>query len=108
MTYDLNYEGFEDYLLERTVDIGDDVRGDYVHYIFRFDNHYGASIVKGYGTIGYSMDLWELAVVWFLPWSNSDKYDLIYSTPITDDVIGCLDDERVRELLKQIKDLKGR
>lgn len=108
MTYDLNYEGFEDYLLNRTVDIGDDVRGDYVHYMFRFDNNYGASIVKGYGTYGYADDLYELAVVWFLLGDESDEYILTYSTPIADDVVGYLDDERVRELLRQIKDLKGR
>lgn len=107
MTYDLNYEGFEKYLLNRTVDIGDDVRGDYVHYIFKFDNNYGASIVKGYGTYGYADDLWELGVVWFM-FGDENKYHLTYSTPITDNVIGYLDDEEVRELLKQIKELKGR
>lgn len=75
-----------------------------VQYIFRFDNDYGASVVKHGGSYGYHVDMWELAVIRFKNSSN-DSWDLTYDTPITDDVIGFLNDEEVRDLLKKIKGL---
>ena len=95
----LNYEGFEDYLVksfERTLLGG-------VSYIFRFPNNYGASVVKTIISYGHEDDLWELAVI---KWWCDDEWDLDYDTPITDDVIGYLTDERVRELLEEIKGLE--
>lgn len=67
----LNYEGFEEYLVERedsSTRIGlRKLPG--VRYVFRFENNYGASVVKHLGSYGYDEDLWELAVVRF------GKYD---------------------------------
>lgn len=67
----LNYEGFEEYLVERedsSTRIGlRKLPG--VRYVFRFENNYGASVVKHLGSYGYDQDLWELAVVRF------GKYD---------------------------------
>ena len=68
----LNYEGFEEYLVERedkpTMNCNfEEAPG--VRYVFRFENNYGASVVKHLGSYGYDEDLWELAVLRF------GKYD---------------------------------
>lgn len=92
----LNYEGYEDYLLVRT-----DREFGGIQYVFKFDNGYGASVVKGFSTYGAADDLWELAVLHF----DGDEWSITYNTPITDDVIGYLTDEEVGEYLEQIKNL---
>lgn len=102
MIYDLNYKGFEQNLLFRRDDLC--IPFDRVQYIFRFGNNYGASVVKGHGTYGYERDLWELGVIYFYR-PDKNNYHLTYDTPITDDVEGYLTDEKVRELLKRIKEL---
>ena len=102
MTTNLNYEGFEEYLLFKN----EENIGEYyerVHYVFRFKNDYGASVVKGRGTYGYNEDLWELAVLSFD--NRSDEYYLDYDTPITNDVLGHLTDDEVGDLLARIKEL---
>lgn len=93
----LNYKEFESYMVEVNNVF------DGVQYIFEFENHYGASVIKHFGSYGHEADLWELAVM-KLNDKNGEWY-LNYNTPITDDVIGRLTDEEVRKLLKQIKEL---
>ena len=52
MNFKLNYEGFDNYLLGKGfIDGG-------VHYVFRFENGYGASVIKAYWTYGGMKDLW--------------------------------------------------
>lgn len=75
---------------------------DGVQYIFKFDNGYGASVIKTPYSYGGRSGLWELAVMKFY---EDHGWHLCYSTPITDDVIGHLKDEDVMEYLKQIKEL---
>ena len=131
----LNYEGFEEYLVEREdspTRIGlRKLPG--VRYVFRFENNYGASVVKHLGSYGYDQDLWELAVIRFRKYgelcieyfenhgcdeeleelldviesdeAEDDVYILTYDTPITDDIEGHLTDEDVRNLLARIKEL---
>lgn len=53
----LNYEGFEEYYITHGPKL------DGIQYIFRFENDYGASVVKFKSTFGYKSDLWELAVI---------------------------------------------
>lgn len=68
----LNYEGFEEYLVEREDRPMTNLRFEEepgVQYVFRFENNYGASIVKHLGSYGYDEDLWELGVLRF------GKYD---------------------------------
>lgn len=66
--------------------------------VHRFENGYGASVISnGYGR---ESGLLELAVVRFV---DGDKYDLDYSTPITDDVLGHLTDQQVGETLERIR-----
>lgn len=98
MRLSLNYEGFERFLKSETYLCG--CGG--VQYIFKFENDYGASIIKLRGSYGYEKDLWELAVIKF---EEDGKWHLNYETPITEDVEGNLTDEDVRDLLKRIKEL---
>ena len=96
MNLDLNYEGYEEFLVERYPDM------DGVHYVFRFANDYGASVIKFTGSYGYRKDQWELGVIIF---DEDGHYGLTYDTPVTDDVLGYLTDEVVRNLLEEIKEL---
>lgn len=98
MKLDLNYEGFEENLIEKTYCLGG------VQYIFKFNNKHGASIIKKMGSYGHENDLWELAVIYY-PYIEENIWELDYSTCITPDVIGYLKDSQVRELLQKIKDL---
>lgn len=70
---------------------------------FKFKNNYGASVVKHFGSYGYEQDKFELAVLRFE--ENGTDY-ITYNTPITDNVIGWLDNNEVLELLEKIKNLK--
>lgn len=76
--------------------------------LYRFDNGYGASVVRfeymGAHSYGGEQGLWELAVLRFTG-DGIDDCEITYSTPVTDDVIGWLDDDAVQEKLRQIRDL---
>ena len=97
MNLDLNHEGFETYLVMRREWF------DGVQYMFRFENNYGASVVKHFGSYGHENDLWELAVLKFD--AETGKWNLTYDTEITDDVLGWKTDGEIRDLLKRIKEL---
>ena len=99
MTKNLNYDGFENYLIKK----GPLFNG--VQYLFKFDNGYGASVVKHFGSYGSDEDLWELAVVEYRNPDIIDDFDLVYDTDITDDVEGSLTDDDVVNLLSKIRDL---
>lgn len=75
--------------------------GDSYFHRFKFENGYGASVIKHYGSYGYEEDLFELAVLKF----DGGKCKLCYDTSITDDVIGYLTNDEVLELLEKIKQL---
>ena len=96
MNLNLNYEGFENDLIKKSNFLGG------IQYLFKFENNFGASVIKHLGSYGHEEDLWELAVVEYY---RSGEWYLTYDTDITDDVIGCLTDEDVRELLTKIKEL---
>jgi len=76
--------------------------GDSFCHRFKFDNDYGASVIKHYGSYGYEEDLFELAVLFF---DDKGQSHLTYNTPITNDVVGYLTNDKVLELLEQIKNL---
>lgn len=65
---------------------------------YKFPNGYGASVIRHQGSYGNKKGLWELAVL-------GQDGELCYSTPITDDVIGHLNDPEVDRLLRKIKEL---
>ncbi len=72
------------------------------HYIYKFDNNYGASVIRCMYSHGYEKNLWELAV---LKWVNNRSV-LCFDTPIADQAIGWLADADVGEKLSQIKSLQ--
>ena len=96
MTLTLNCGKFESAIFRNVREMGG------IHYVFRFPNNYGASVVKFRGSYGYEQDLWELAVIYF----DGDEYELSYSTPITCNVLGCLTDEAVVDALEKISQLQ--
>lgn len=70
-------------------------------WLYKFPNGYGASVARG---ICFGRpELYEVAViVWF-----GDDFNLCYSTPITNNVIGYQDIDQVRDILYRIKNLEG-
>lgn len=71
--------------------------------IYRFPNHYGASVVCHEHSYGGKEGFKELAVVEFM--TNSEEFSLTYDTPITNAVLGWLGDEEVTTLLAKIEKL---
>lgn len=71
-----------------------------------FQNGYGVSVVRfttdlGCGSYGAEEGFYELAVLL----GGENNYELCYSTPITDDVIGWLSEKEVEGYLDQIQNL---
>lgn len=77
-----------------------------VQEIHRFENGYGASVVKTPWTISGRAGKWELAVLKFTGEDWND-FDLDYSTDVTGDVCTMLDDLDKEYMLKKIESLKG-
>lgn len=95
MKTDLKYDDYKKY------EVPIPYKQDGFNHRFKFDNNYGASVIKHKFSYGYEEDLFELAVLYF----EDDIPHLVYTTPITDDVIGNLTNEQVLELLERIKNL---
>ena len=79
-----------------------------IQCLYCADNGYGASVVRHSASYGHEKNLWELAVIKWLtdPTKNDEaKFHLVYNTPITDDVIGNLNNNEVTAILKQIEEL---
>jgi len=70
--------------------------------LYEFPNGWGASVVSGFYSYGGPAGLWELAV------TEGLRGALSYSTPITDDVVGYLDEDGVEDLLRRISELDPR
>lgn len=83
-----NFEGSEAYQ-----------RGWVLQTMITFPNGYGLSFIKGEGSYGL-----EAAVI---TWKDDD-WDLCYSTPITDDVLGYLDEDDIVPLAKRVAKLPKR
>lgn len=97
-TLELNYEGFEQYLLTSSII----EKYESAHYIFKFDNGIGASVIKHIGSYGYDQDLWELATIKF---DENGDWELVYNSTFAPDVLGWLEEDQVRKLLEEIKNL---
>ena len=67
-------------------------------YVYKFDNGFGASVVQHSGSYGGNQGLYEIAVL-------DSKGDLCYDTPITDDVVGYANEEKIKDTLDRIKSL---
>ena len=93
------------YLQPETWELGVVQKNDFddgVQYVFKFENNYGASVVKRQGSYGFNKDLWELAVIY---WCDDEEWHITYNTCITSDVIGDLTNAEVDELLVRISKL---
>ncbi len=63
----------------------------------QFPNGYGISVIRGTFSYGGNEGLYECAVL--------KDNELCYDTPITNDVIGYCDEDKVNEIIKQIEEL---
>jgi len=73
-----------------------------VQHRYKFENNYGASVVKHDFSYGGKEGLWELAV---LDYSMDSTGEMCYTSGITDDVIGYLSWKNVEGILQEIKQL---
>jgi hypothetical protein len=71
-----------------------------------FDNHYGVSVVRGPYTYGGRKGLYELAVVYMAPGDKESQ--LVYDTPITNDVMGYLTPDNITDVMAQVEALPPR
>lgn len=83
-------------IAEKKINGGDQI-------IHKFNNGYGASVVKHDFSYGGKQGLWELAVIYFY----EDDWSITYNTEITNDVLGNLTDKDVTSTLNKIEKLKG-
>ena len=73
-----------------------------IQYVIRFENGYGASIIRDRKiSYGYKKGFWELAVIKF---SSENNYEIVYDTPLIDDVLVLKKDE-LEEVLQEISSL---
>lgn len=86
---------------------GKDPTGFGTQDIYRFDNDYGASVVRHRFSYGGDQGLFELAVIEFESSKSNKHYRLVYNTPIADDVIGYLTKKEVNQILGKIKLLEN-
>lgn len=71
-----------------------------------FDNGYGVSVVRfkindRYSSYTNNEDEWELAILF----GNEKEWELTYNTPITNDVIGWLTEDKVTDIMKKVQEL---
>lgn len=106
----LNYEGFEKYYIvnKELENSACGWKSGTHQWLFKFENGYGASVIKHYGSYGFEDDLFELAVIKF---NNPSKlygniFHLVYDTPITNDVLGYLTNNDVLRYLIKIQGLE--
>jgi len=75
---------------------------DGIQAIVKFENNYGASVVKHDYSYGGKQGLYELAVI---KYDENGDWNICYDTPITDDVLGYLTEDNVTNYLTQIEQL---
>ena len=73
-----------------------------IQAIVKFENNYGASVIKSDYSYGGKQGLYELAVI---KYDERGLWDICYDTPITDDVLGFLTEDNVTDYLIQIEQL---
>ena len=71
-----------------------------------FNNGYGVSVVRfkigdRYSSYTNNEDEWELAILF----GNEKEWELTYNTPITNDVIGWLSEDKVTDIMKKVQEL---
>jgi hypothetical protein len=82
--------------------------GDGLHAVMLFENGYGVSVVRftigafGYGSYTDDENEWEVAIIK----GTGDDWDLTHDTPISNGVIGHLNDDGVTDIMRQVQELK--
>lgn len=72
-------------------------------WIFKFENGYGASVIKRFCSFGFEEDLFELATI---AWDdNTHMVSRLYALDDDTAVFGYLTNEEVVELLYKIKNV---
>jgi len=71
-----------------------------IRYIFNFENGFGASVVKFFGSYGANQDKWELAIL-----ADGEIVGIPSIIKEGEFVIGWLSDEEVETILEKIKAL---
>lgn len=66
-----------------------------------FENGYGVSVVRFPGSYGFEEDLYEVAIIQ----GTKDNYNLCYTTPITDDVLGHRDETDIENIMEEVSKL---
>lgn len=75
---------------------------DGLQWVVFYPSGYGFSAVKHMGSYGGSLDLWELAVIR----EDSTGWDIVYDSPITNDVLGFLSEDEVAAVAEEIRSLQ--
>lgn len=78
-----------------------------IQKLYRFPNNHGASVVRHRYSYGGDAGLWELAITRYELGATDEEYTLCYTTPITNDVLGYLEEAQVNETLTKIEALTG-
>ena len=81
-----------------------DELGEHAFHIF--DNHQGVSVVRGPYTYGGRKGLYELAVIYMAP--EDKESQLVYDTPVTNDIMGYLTPDNVTDIMAQVEALPPR
>jgi hypothetical protein len=74
---------------------------DAVQALHFFPNGYGVSVVRFPGSYGFADDLYEVAVLKGV----SEKWEICYDTPVTDDVLGHRDEQDIENIMEEIQAL---
>ena len=88
---------FGKYEPRQEIVINDRESGNSIHHIYEFPNEYGASVFQNKYSKGNEDGLYQLAVL--------KNGEFCYDTPITNDVIGYLSNDKVVEYLQRIEEL---
>jgi hypothetical protein len=70
-----------------------------IRAFIKFDNGYGASVIRTKGSYGGEAGLYELAVL-------DQEGEMCYNTPITSDTLGWLNEDNITAALQRIEALK--
>lgn len=78
-----------------------------VQKVYKFDNGYGASVVRHRYSYGYTYGLWEMALLKFITKEDGQlTWRIVYREDFANwDVAGYLNDDQVLSLLEWIKNL---
>lgn len=87
---------------ENYLTLKEDFDKDNIHYIWKFPNNYGASVVRKKDSYGFKRGLFELAVI---KYNKKGKWHIVYDTHITSNVLGWLTEDSVNLLLDEIIEL---